>query len=303
MCDVPAEGSKAAAQPSRLREGIGASPPAGVKQRRGNGMSVTYTGAMRALDRLETFLQDLMERPAWLLMPRRINPLRIANALTRELEGRGMRLIDRIVVPDRYEIFLSTEDLRELDGVRPTIEAELIDYVSRLAVERDLTLLATPAVNIEQRLGMRQGDLQIVSSFSGGAAYVQPQQSEASTVLAPNLPPAQRPFAPPPRLHPVPSRGAALVLLGRDGQELRRFSIDRPQLTIGRRSSNDIPIPDIKMSRQHARIEVANGPRYYLTDLGSTNGTRINGREARGRNELQPGDIIELGLQRMRFEA
>ncbi|MGI8552874.1 MAG: FhaA domain-containing protein [Dehalococcoidia bacterium] len=258
---------------------------------------------MKALARLEAFLQDLMERPASLLTPRRLHPLKIVGALTKELETRAVRLSDRVVIADSYDIALNPEDWRELAGVRETLTAELEEYINRLATERELTLNSPPRVLLRQEPNIRQGEVRAIASFHAGTNNAGRIGDESRTVFAQQRSGMTEQYQPMerPQRNAAPSRQPALVLLGRDGEEAQRFRLDRPALTIGRRSSSEIPIPDLKVSREHARIEAA-GTGYYLEDLHSTNGTRVNGRELQGRYELVAGDIIEIGLQRLRFD-
>lgn len=67
---------------------------------------------------------------------------------------------------------------------------------------------------------------------------------------------------------------------------------DRPK-TVGRASSCDLVLADNSVSRRHAML-VRDGDRYFLTDLGSTNGTYLNGRCIR-QAEVVPGDHLQLG--------
>ncbi len=72
------------------------------------------------------------------------------------------------------------------------------------------------------------------------------------------------------------------------------FPLEAPELTIGRESTNNIPINDVEVSRKHARLELR-GNAYVIQDLGSTNGTFINGQRVTGPQALNPGDSISLG--------
>lgn len=72
------------------------------------------------------------------------------------------------------------------------------------------------------------------------------------------------------------------------------FALDKPVLIIGRGSEADIAIPDEKASRRHAEIRLA-GNQLFVTDLGSTNGTLVNGARILGTHPLQPGDVISIG--------
>jgi len=69
---------------------------------------------------------------------------------------------------------------------------------------------------------------------------------------------------------------------------------DQPSSMIGREAINDIPLNDPEVSRRHARIEFADG-RYILEDLGSTNGTYLNGRRLTEAAPLKDNDVIEFG--------
>jgi ABC-type multidrug transport system ATPase subunit/pSer/pThr/pTyr-binding forkhead associated (FHA) protein len=75
------------------------------------------------------------------------------------------------------------------------------------------------------------------------------------------------------------------------GQE---FDLARPELIIGRDPGVDIVIDSPAVSRRHARLVSSNGA-YLLEDLGSSNGTFLNGRRLAGQSRLQPGDQITLG--------
>jgi len=82
--------------------------------------------------------------------------------------------------------------------------------------------------------------------------------------------------------------------------------LDRAEVTLGRALDADIRINDSRASRLHARItterdEKTGAPRYLLTDLGSTNGTILNGERV-DRALLEDGDKFEVGDQLIRFE-
>lgn len=74
------------------------------------------------------------------------------------------------------------------------------------------------------------------------------------------------------------------------------FPLEGDQLTIGRDASNAVAINDAEVSRKHARL-MFQGGKYVLEDLGSTNGTFVNGQRLSGPVVLKPGDVISLGEQ------
>jgi pSer/pThr/pTyr-binding forkhead associated (FHA) protein len=95
---------------------------------------------------------------------------------------------------------------------------------------------------------------------------------------------------------PVPSGGSVRVLRGfYEGLEV---PIDRDWMVIGRGRSADVVIAEPTISRAHAAIGY-DGEQFFMQDLGSTNGTRVNGtREARV--ALSDGDQLQLGKLRLR---
>ncbi len=249
---------------------------------------------MSALDQLESFLQGLLERPAGMLMPKGLRPVQLASAITRELERKALRLADRIVIPSDYVISVSPDDYDRIGDVRLTLERELCDYVERVAAERELSLPADPEVQIRPDRGVSTGRTRVAASFA------REQGTAAPRAIVDGLKREENVRVP--REHGNAAAGAMLALLGASGHAIRRYQLDKPLMTLGRRSSNDIPLPDLNISRHHARFELSGGA-WYLCDLESSNGTRVNGQDVGKRSRLRPGDIIEVGLQRLRFDT
>jgi pSer/pThr/pTyr-binding forkhead associated (FHA) protein len=82
----------------------------------------------------------------------------------------------------------------------------------------------------------------------------------------------------------------------------QRISLgDRP-VTVGRLPECTIPLSDHNVSRRHAEIRPGRGA-YVVVDLGSTNGTMVNGTRINGEQRLGDGDILSFGSTYVRFEA
>lgn len=81
----------------------------------------------------------------------------------------------------------------------------------------------------------------------------------------------------------------------------RNFEIDRDKLTIGRNATNQISIDHPTVSGRHCCITRA-GSTVTLTDLGSTNGTRVNSKEIK-EAELHPKDLVQIGSMEFLFDA
>lgn len=78
-------------------------------------------------------------------------------------------------------------------------------------------------------------------------------------------------------------------------EEFRELESDAPIITIGRSLDNVIPLKDRKVSRKHIRIEKV-GDQYQVVDLGSGNGTRVNGQDLKAPRIIAKGDEIRLGV-------
>ena len=71
------------------------------------------------------------------------------------------------------------------------------------------------------------------------------------------------------------------------------FYLEKTEVTLGRDLANDIPVPDQEISRRHARFVVRTDG-VYIEDLGSTNGTFLNGVRISSPQRLNNGDLITL---------
>ena len=86
------------------------------------------------------------------------------------------------------------------------------------------------------------------------------------------------------------------MLILREGQGVgTRWVIDRSDMIIGREEDCDIVLPSRQVSRNHARIRRSGG-RHILEDLGSKNGTFVNGQDLTEPYPLQDGDEIQIAL-------
>jgi pSer/pThr/pTyr-binding forkhead associated (FHA) protein len=91
----------------------------------------------------------------------------------------------------------------------------------------------------------------------------------------------------------------AKVILSLEGSVIREVSLDKERVTIGRKPQNDIQIENLAVSSEHARIvTILNDS--FLEDLGSTNGTLVNGNPIK-KHILQNNDVIEIGKYTLKF--
>ncbi len=86
----------------------------------------------------------------------------------------------------------------------------------------------------------------------------------------------------------------------RENSEVRKFDIPDEPITVGRSAQNAVVIHDLRSSRRHCRFE-REGDRVRISDLGSQNGTFVNGSPVTSRI-LEQGDLIEVGSVRIYFD-
>jgi serine phosphatase RsbU (regulator of sigma subunit)/pSer/pThr/pTyr-binding forkhead associated (FHA) protein len=91
-----------------------------------------------------------------------------------------------------------------------------------------------------------------------------------------------------------------IAIQASDGSR-RRVPLDKERVSIGRSRESDIFLPDQWLSRHHAEICLEDDGTYYLRDLGSKNGTLLNGERIRDAERLRPGDVINLGEHVLTF--
>lgn len=89
------------------------------------------------------------------------------------------------------------------------------------------------------------------------------------------------------------------LIVALDGVVIKEVQLTKDRTTLGRRPYNDIVIDNLAVSGEHAVLEMGQGG-VTLEDLGSTNGTYVNGRSVR-RHGLQHNDTIEIGKYKVKF--
>jgi hypothetical protein len=89
------------------------------------------------------------------------------------------------------------------------------------------------------------------------------------------------------------------LIISVDGVFVKELKLDKERSTIGRRPYNDIVIDHLSTSGKHAALHLADG-QAVLEDLGSTNGTYVNGQAIR-KHTLAPGDVIEIGKYKLKY--
>ncbi len=233
---------------------------------------------MRPLSGVEHMLERLLERPSARLFRTRIQPIQIQRRIERAMEREHGRGGGPERVPDRFLVRLAPADLGILGDAAQDLAADLADAALLFARERGYSLAARPRVELFADPSVGRGDVRVDVGLAGSHPSADPAAVPDSTQV----------FA-------VPSPRAPAAMLrevGRDGGQ-REIRIDGSLLTIGRAADNGLALDDSRVSRHHARLRARHGM-LVLTDLDSTNGTRVNGVRV-SEVALGVGDRIEIG--------
>ncbi|HXC75752.1 MAG TPA: FHA domain-containing protein, partial [Candidatus Acidoferrum sp.] len=91
----------------------------------------------------------------------------------------------------------------------------------------------------------------------------------------------------------------AKLVLSMDGLVLKEIALGKERVTIGRKPHNDVQIDNLAVSGEHA-VVVTILSDSFLEDLGSTNGTLVNGLPIK-KHFLQNNDVVELGKYRLKY--
>jgi pSer/pThr/pTyr-binding forkhead associated (FHA) protein len=198
-----------------------------------------------------------------------------------------------------------TVDVYEETRVSPAGDASLVTAETRGRLSR-LFLTATakaieeagPRPELEGRMepAVSEQEPEPQVAMAGPAApEAAPDEVPAPVPSAAATPTAASP-APPPVKGPIPE---VLLFLGE--KQLGTFSLAKGDLTIGRNPGNDILIDNVGVSRRHAAIKTS-GDRVLIEDLGSANGTFVNGQRITSQ-ELKDGDEILVLKHRLVFRT
>ncbi len=204
-----------------------------------------------------------------------LQPVELAKALRRYAEDNQHVTEAGVVVPNLYRFQLNPRDVERLATLGDRLKRELAEAVALLARERGWRLRGPVVVRIEESSEVRYGTYEL----AGRVESVSPDATGAVPAV-----PGQRPDS---------SRERYALRVVRGGKRGEEVKLDDARLLAGRHPDCDIALEDPTVSRQHAAF-VRRGGDWWVIDLDSTNGTRVNGADAT-EHVLQPGDRIELG--------
>jgi FhaA, N-terminal domain/FHA domain len=237
---------------------------------------------MRPLAAVERFLERLFERPTARLFGARLEPVTIVRRLERAIDEERRAGADGMIAPTRLTVAVNPADAAALARLA-TLEADLAAAALEHARRRGYRIPERPTVALVGDRAVEPGEVRVTAAFADVRQ------------------PAAAPGAQPERtlVHPVPPAipPGTVLRVSTPGGLTRDVPLDGRPVIIGRAGDVEVVVPDPLVSRRHARL-APRGGHLVLEDLGSTNGTRVNGGTVR-EAVVGAGDRIELGASRL----
>jgi hypothetical protein len=256
---------------------------------------------VRPLQRFERRLEGLVSGVFARAFKGDVEPIELAAALKREIDNTARILSrDRRLVPNHFTIELGPGDFERLNAYGRTLNTELANELRDHADIQRYTFSGPIEIELTQQDELPTGKFAVVSATVGTPQRRQPPPSyqQPAYQQEPYVPPNDGQMVthqPPPPQQQPPRRGHPQVMLEVNG---RRRPVNPPGVVLGRGTDADIQINDPGVSRRHAEIrlmpEGPDGVRVVMVDLGSTNGTLVNGRRAT-EAELVDGSTVRIG--------
>jgi Protein of unknown function (DUF3662)/FHA domain len=254
---------------------------------------------MPVLRSLESKIAGLVEGTFSRVFRSEVRPVEIARKLAREMEEHQSQSLSRTYVPNEYRVYVSARDRERFADYEEALSDELAGYLLEHARRERFALLSRPVIEFEtdSRLGLGQFGIQTRVINPEDAAPEQApepdEQAESGRTMVYST--AARVSAPLQETAVARKQRALLLYRG------RRLLVGPDGAVIGRSRECDVVIDDPNVSRRHVEVR-ARGGSWIVIDLGSTNGSRLNGRRLERPEVMQAGDEIEVGTSVIVFE-
>lgn len=255
-------------------------------------------GVLRGIEhRIESLVEGIFGRA----FRAHVQPVELARKLVKEMDDHRSVSVSRVYVPNEYVVYLSPRDREQFQAYEGSLVGELSEYLAEHARREGYALLSAPQVLIQEDTDLAVGEFGIATRLVQPPPASERPAATASSTPPPARPPVDEtrvfvePAPPPPVAQPEPPPATpAIVLNG------TRLPLSKAVTSIGRSKECDVTLDDASVSRRHAEVHVGDGS-VWILDLGSTNGTEVNGARAQ-RTQLEHGDRIVIGQTELRFE-
>ena len=268
-----------------------------------------------------------------------VRPIHIGRKLIRAIDAeRTVDAAGKAVAPNVFVVHLNEKDRAAFGDLEKPLVAELVGAAEEYAKSENYSLLGAVQVSLLTDAALKSGRFEVKASVSAGvsepsapvAVKVEPSAEPPAASIVPSVeipavvPPVVVPpvITPPtiatPSIPPLPTLGAtpsapaaapapvptlkATLAMG-DGS---RIALRPGVISVGRSAESTIPLNDTNVSRRHAELRLRGEGAdavWVLVDLGSTNGTLINGVKVNGEQILRKNDAIVFGATKARYEV
>lgn len=230
-----------------------------------------------------------------------VQPAELARACAKEMDRRRKLGVGKVYAPTLYSVLLSPADGEQLAGFADTLAGELSTYLLGYAREKSYELATRPVVRFLVDDELKLGRFVVIGELLSASEIAAELGEEAEQI--PSAPAAAPITAA--AFFDAETHVFAPAVAGQPYATLEVPGVPDPivlgdeRTVIGRLQSCDVCLGDANASRQHAAIE-REGSGWVLIDLGSTNGTLLNG-EPVDRERLRDGDIITVGISKIAY--
>ena len=217
------------------------------------------------------------------------------------MESERLAASDRTLVPNRFVVHLHPSDLEAFEDMEQSLASELADEALVFARAHRYTLVDRPRVDLVADDTVERSDIRVVARFAESGSPAERASGTPRMERRTATPVARASRSPrwSSRSRSRPSRAPVCAFMSRAAG--RGSSAIGAGLTIGRAADNDVVLRDERVSRHHARIAGRRGS-LVLSDLGSTNGTEVNGQRVSD-VVLGAGDRIRMGETTLEVEV
>jgi pSer/pThr/pTyr-binding forkhead associated (FHA) protein len=272
---------------------------------------------MSVLRSIESKIEGLFEGVFGRAFRTHVQPVELARKLAKEMDEHRSVSVSRVYVPNEYTIYLSPRDRMQFSSYEGSLIGELQEYLVEHARREAYALLSPPRVLITTDDDLAIGEFGIAARVVQSDEDVPSLPAPVPVVASAPSPPVAAPPSPPPVVAPaMPVSDATMVYRtppptddGPPSEPVRevvtltmngrRLPVASRSIVLGRSRECDVQITDGNVSRRHAEV-VQEGATYWVVDLGSTNGTELNGRAVK-RAKLSDGDRITIGSTEVTF--
>lgn len=236
---------------------------------------------MGVAKKVEQRLEGLVEGFFARIFRSGLQPVEVGRRILRAMADEATISVNATYAPNHFRVVMGPEDHARFAQMEAGLVREFSELVIDQAKADRVHLMGLPRIEFVADDALGPGQFRVEAFHTAdpqpaGRAAKEPTQGFAAGGLA------------------------ELVLL-EDGTPATRYTVSRTPAVIGRLATSDIVIDDPNVSRRHAELR-RDDDGWMLVDLGSTNGSLVNGKLART-HRLRDGDRLTLGSSELIFRA